>query len=97
MGQITSKVVWDFQQFLMQLAEHNKVQWFWVSDHEGIEGNKMANKLANLGSEEMFTGLEPKAKKVVMDWTNSLVYFIHSKIRTGIATIWIKNIVNIYI
>jgi ribonuclease HI len=37
--QITSKLVWDCHQSLMQLARHNKVQLIWVPGHEGIVGN----------------------------------------------------------
>jgi ribonuclease HI len=37
--QITSKLVWDCHQSLMQLARHNKVQLIWVPGHESIVGN----------------------------------------------------------
>jgi hypothetical protein len=56
----------------MQLAKHNRVQLIWVE----IEGNEMADELAKLGSERLFTGPEPPCgismavtKKVIMDWT----------------------------
>jgi hypothetical protein len=75
--QITSKLVWDFHQLLMQLAKHNRVQLIWVPSHEGIVGNKMAGQLARTGSEHPFVGPEPACgipigvpKKAVRDWTN---------------------------
>jgi ribonuclease HI len=43
----------------MQLVERNRVQLIWVSGHEGIDENKMADQLAKLGSEHPFTGPEP--------------------------------------
>jgi ribonuclease HI len=36
---ITSKLVWDCHQSLMQLTIHNRVQLIWVPGHEGIVGN----------------------------------------------------------
>jgi hypothetical protein len=38
--QITSKLVWDCHQSLMQLAKHNRVQLIWVPGHEVIVGNE---------------------------------------------------------
>jgi hypothetical protein len=74
---ITSKLVWDFRQSLIQLAKHNRVQLIWVPGHEGIVGNETADQLARTGSEHPFTGPEPAcgisigvAKKAVRDWTN---------------------------
>jgi ribonuclease HI len=37
--QITSKLVWECHQSLIQLARHNRVQLIWVPGHEGIAGN----------------------------------------------------------
>jgi hypothetical protein len=37
--QITSKLVWDCHQSIMQLARYNIVQLIWVPGHEGIVGN----------------------------------------------------------
>jgi hypothetical protein len=76
--QITSKLVWNCHQSLMQLARHKRVQLIWVPGHEGIVGKEMAeNQLAKIGSEHSFIGPEPAcgisvgvAKKAVRDWTN---------------------------
>jgi ribonuclease HI len=38
--QITSKLVWDCHQSLMQPAKHNRVQLIWVLGHDGIVGNE---------------------------------------------------------
>jgi ribonuclease HI len=70
---ITSKLVWGCIQFLMLLAEHNRVQLIW-----GIDGHEMADQLAKLESERPFTELEPSCcnskgvlKKAVRDLTET--------------------------
>jgi hypothetical protein len=75
--QITSKLVWNCHQSLIQLAEHNRVQLIWVSGHEGIDGNETVDQLARTGSEHPFIGPEPAcrisigaAKNAVRNWTN---------------------------
>jgi hypothetical protein len=75
--QITSKLLWDCYQSLIQLARHNTVQLFWVPGHEGIVGNETADQLARAGTEHLFIGPEPAcgisigvAKKAVRDWKN---------------------------
>jgi ribonuclease HI len=56
---INSKLVWDYHQSLMRLAEHNRVQLIWVPGHMGIDGNEMADQLARQGSSRPFIGPEP--------------------------------------
>jgi ribonuclease HI len=75
--QITSKLVWDCHQCLIQLAEHNRVQLIWVPGNEGIDGNETADQLVRTGFENSFIEPEPAcgisigaAKKAVMDWTD---------------------------
>jgi hypothetical protein len=75
--QITSKLVWDFHQSLIQLAKHNRVQLKWVPCHEDIVGNETADQLARTGPEHPFIRPEPAcgtsigvAKEAVKDWTN---------------------------
>jgi ribonuclease HI len=48
---ITSKLVWDCHQSLVQMAEHNKAQLIWVPSHESTDRNEVADQLAKLGSE----------------------------------------------
>jgi hypothetical protein len=74
--QITSKLVSDCNQSFMQLAQHKKEQLVRVPGHRGIDGNKMANQLAKLGPQHLFTGPKPAcsismgdAMTVVRDWT----------------------------
>jgi ribonuclease HI len=57
--QITSKLVWDCHQSLMQLARQTRVQLIWVPGHEGIVGNKTADQLARTGSDHPLIGPEP--------------------------------------
>jgi ribonuclease HI len=94
--QITSKLVWDCNQTLMQLARHNRVQLIWVLEHEGIVGNEMADQLARTGSEHLFIGPEPAgdisigvAKKEAGDWINrnhKKILGIRNQTQTGKRT-----------
>jgi ribonuclease HI len=56
--QITSKLVSECHQSLIQLARHNRVQLIWVPGHDSITGNKTADHLSRTGSEHPFTGPE---------------------------------------
>jgi hypothetical protein len=74
--QITSELVWDCHQSLVLLATQNTVRLIWVPGHEDVVGNEMADKLARMGSEHLFTGPDPGCgisigvdKKAVRDWT----------------------------
>jgi ribonuclease HI len=74
--QISSELVWDCHQSLMQVARHKRVQLMWVSGHEDIFGDETADQLARTESEHPFTGPDPAyvisvavAKKRVRDWT----------------------------
>jgi hypothetical protein len=75
--QITSKLVWNCHQSLIQLARHNRVQLIWVPGNKGISGNKTVDPLARTVSEHLFTRLEPVcgisigvAKRAVRSWAN---------------------------
>jgi ribonuclease HI len=75
--QITSNLLWDCHQSLIQLARHNRVQLIWVPGHEAITGNETADHLAKIGSEHLFMGPDPAcgisfgvAKRAINDWMN---------------------------
>jgi ribonuclease HI len=68
--QITSKLVWDCHQSLMQLGKHNRVQLIWELGHEGIVGNETADQLARTGSEPACGISVGVAKKAVRDCTS---------------------------
>jgi ribonuclease HI len=67
---ITSKLVWDCHQSLIQLAKHNKVQLIWLPDHKGIVGNDTVHQLARTGPEPACGISTGVAKRAVRDWTN---------------------------
>jgi ribonuclease HI len=73
--QIISKLVWDYHQPLVKLAEHNKIQLVWVPEHMGIDGNKIADQLAGQSSSHPLIGPDPAfgihakvAREVIKDW-----------------------------
>jgi ribonuclease HI len=78
--QITSKLVWDCRQSLMQVAKHNRVQLICVPGHEVIiVGNETADQLARVGSDHPLIGPQPAcgiaigvAKKAVRDWMSRI-------------------------
>jgi ribonuclease HI len=72
---ISSRLVCDYHQPLMILAECNKVYLLWVLGHKGIQGNDIANQLASKGSQHLFIGPEPAcgisgrvAERAIRDW-----------------------------
>jgi ribonuclease HI len=72
--QITSKLLWDCHQSLIELVKHNRVQLILVPVHENIVGSEKADQLARTGSERPFIGPERAsgisiavAKKAVRD------------------------------
>jgi hypothetical protein len=57
--QINSKLVWEFNQSVMKLAEHNRIQLVWVAGHTVFDGNEIADHLARLCSSHPFTRPNP--------------------------------------
>lgn len=43
----------DLWQRLDELSQFHQVDWRWVKGHAGIEGNEIADELANLGIEKL--------------------------------------------
>lgn len=41
---------------LYELSKQHEITWVWVKGHDGIEGNEMADLLANRGVEEVIHG-----------------------------------------
>jgi hypothetical protein len=89
---ITSKLVWDYHQSLIQLAKHNRVQLIRVPGYEGTVGKETADQLARTGSEHPLTGPETAcgisigvAKKAITDWTKKKKMGISDWNHTGIG------------
>lgn len=71
----TSKLVAECLDTLKLLATKCTITLMWVPGHTGVEGNEIADKLANKGAESCFVGPEPffghnssKHKKALEDW-----------------------------
>lgn len=60
---IKSQMVWECVKKLKKLGERNKVRLLWVPGHTAIEGNKIADKLANQTASTPPTGPEPSHNK----------------------------------
>ena len=48
--QINFKLVWDCHQYLLKLAEHNRIQLVWVPRHMAINENEITDELTRQGS-----------------------------------------------
>jgi ribonuclease HI len=75
--QIYFKLVWDCHQYLVKLAEHNRIQLVWVPGRIGINGHEITDKLARHGSSHSLIEPEPVlgastkvARGVIRDWTS---------------------------
>jgi ribonuclease HI len=93
--QITSQLILDCHQSIIQLGRHNRVQTIWVPGHDGIAGNESTDLHARTVCEHPFTGPEPAcgisigvAKRAVRDWTNRnrITMGIHKWTQTGKGT-----------
>lgn len=47
---VKNKELW---QQLLSLTEQHQIEWIWVKGHAGIEGNEVADELANKGIEDL--------------------------------------------
>ncbi|KAJ8981752.1 hypothetical protein NQ317_004932 [Molorchus minor] len=56
---VTSRLVWECQKELENLADHNRVTLLWEPGHSKIQGNEKADELARKGSSTPFIGPEP--------------------------------------
>lgn len=52
---VKNKELW---QELLGLTELHQVKWIWVKGHAGIEGNEVADELANKGIEDLLASID---------------------------------------
>lgn len=71
-----SKITWECQNTLLELARNNRVHLGWVPGHRGIVGNEKADQLAKTGSTTPFVGPEPvvginkaEVRSIIARWT----------------------------
>jgi ribonuclease HI len=57
--QKNSKLVWDWHQSLLKVAELNRSHLVCVSEQKGTDGNEIADQLARQGSSQTFIGHGP--------------------------------------
>ena len=55
----TSPLVQQCQKVLNDISTQHAVGLYWVPEHAGVQGNKIADKLARDGSVQKFVGPEP--------------------------------------
>jgi len=46
--QINSKLIWDCNQLLVKLAEHDRIQLVWVLGHVGVDGMNWPDKAPHI-------------------------------------------------
>ncbi|KAJ8980463.1 hypothetical protein NQ317_007659 [Molorchus minor] len=64
---VTSRLVWECQEDLENLADHNRVTLLWVLGHPEIQGNEKADELERRGSSTPF--IDPKPAQGVSNNT----------------------------
>jgi hypothetical protein len=57
--QINSKLVWDCHNFLVELAENNRIQLVGVPEHMGTGVNEVADRSTKQGFSHPLVGIEP--------------------------------------
>jgi hypothetical protein len=79
---ISSKLLHQCWLSLQDLSNNKRVKLFWVSGHCNIKGNEEADRLARMGSNSHFCGLEPcvpLSASIVRDMNRKCVIDAHSK------------------
>jgi hypothetical protein len=57
--QINSKLVWDCHNFLVKLAENNRIELVWVPERVGTGVNEVAYQSTKQGFSHPLVGTEP--------------------------------------